>query len=48
MNDKKPYTITFKANLTEADLRALNKYFYEAMNEALEIYDDHGLEIVED
>ena len=48
MTDKKPYTITFKANLTEADLRALNKYFYEAMDEALCINDVWDLDIVED
>lgn len=48
MNDKKPYTISFKADLTEADLRALRKYFYEAMNEALEIYDVYDLTVVQE
>lgn len=48
MADKKTYTITFKAELTEEDLRVMNKGFYDAMNEALDIYDVWGLDIVED
>lgn len=47
MNEKKTYTVSFKADLTEADLRALSKYFYEAMNEALEIYDVYDLTVVQ-
>ena len=46
MADKKPYLVTFRADLTEADIRALNKYFYEAMDEALCINDVWGLDIV--
>ena len=45
---KKTYTITFQAELSEEDLRVMNKCFYDAMNEALEIYDVWGLDIVED
>ena len=48
MNEKKTYTVSFKADLTEADLRALSKYFYEAMNEALEIYDVYDLTVVQE
>ena len=34
---KKTYQITFKAELTEDDVRAMNKYFYDTMNESMEI-----------
>jgi hypothetical protein len=47
MSEKKTYTISFKADLTEADLRALSKYFYKAMNEALEIYAVYDLTVVQ-
>jgi hypothetical protein len=45
---KKTYTITFKAELTEDDLNAMQSCFYQAMNEAMEIEDVWGLEIEED
>lgn len=34
---KKWYKITFNAQLNEDDLRAMNKCFYDAMEEAMEI-----------
>ena len=44
------YKITFNAELSEADLRAMNKCFYDAMNEAMGIEEVWGLkpEKVED
>jgi hypothetical protein len=45
---KKTYTITFKAELTEDDLKAMQGCFYQAMNESMEIEDVWGLEIKED
>ena len=45
---KKTYTITFKAELTEDDLRAMNKCFFDTMNEAMDIHELWGLEIKED
>lgn len=45
---KKTYTITFKAELTEDDVKAMNGCFYQAMNESMEINDIWGLEIKED
>ena len=45
---KKTYTITFKAELTEDDIKAMNGCFYQAMNESMEIDDVWGLEIEED
>lgn len=45
---KKTYTITFKAELTEDDLKAMQGCFYQAMNESMEIEDVWGLEITED
>jgi hypothetical protein len=45
---KKTYTITFKAELTEDDIRAMNKCFFDAMNEAMDIHELWGLEITED
>lgn len=35
--EKKTYLITFKAELSEDDVRAMNKCFYDAMNESMEI-----------
>lgn len=35
--EKKTYRITFMADLTEDDVRAMNKCFYDAMQEAMEI-----------
>ncbi len=45
---KKTYQITFKAELTEDDIKAMQGCFYQAMNEAMEIEDIWGLEIKED
>jgi hypothetical protein len=45
---KKTYTITFKAELTEDDIRAMNKCFFDAMNEAMDIHELWGLEITAD
>jgi hypothetical protein len=45
---KKTYQITFKAELTEDDLNAMQSCFYQAMNESMEIEDVWGLEIKED
>ena len=35
---KKLYKIEFMAELTDDDVRAMNKCFFDAMNEAMEIY----------
>ena len=43
--DKKWYKITFNAELTEDDVRAMNKCFYDIMNEAMDIYDLADLEL---
>lgn len=45
---KKTYKITFYAELTEDDIKAMNGCFYQAMNESMEIDDVWGLEIEED
>ena len=45
---KKTYKITFMAELTEDDVKAMNGCFYQAMNESMEIDDIWGLEIEED
>lgn len=39
------YKITFNAELSEADLRAMNKCFYDAMNEAMDIKEVWGLKL---
>jgi hypothetical protein len=44
---KKVYKITFNAVFTEDDVRAMNKYFYDTMNESMEIEEVWGLEIKE-
>lgn len=44
---KKTYTITFKAELTEDDFRAMNKYFYDTMNDSMEINNVWDLEMKE-
>ena len=41
----KTYQITFKADLTEDDVRAMKKCFYDTMNEAMDIMEVWGLEI---
>ena len=45
---KKTYQITFKAELTEDDVKAMKGCFYQAMNESMEISEVWGLEIKED
>lgn len=35
--EKKTYRVTFMADLTEDDVRAMNKCFYDAMNESMGI-----------
>jgi hypothetical protein len=45
---KKTYKITFRAELTEDDLNAMQSCFYDAMNESMEIEEVWGLEIEED
>ena len=45
--EKKTYQITFKADLTEDDVRAMNKCFYDAMNEAMSISEIWGLKLEE-
>jgi hypothetical protein len=42
---KKTYKITFNAELSEEDVRAMKKYFYDTMNESMEISDVWGLEL---
>ena len=39
------YKITFKAELSESDVRAMNKCFYDAMNEAMGIEEVWGLKL---
>lgn len=47
LEEAKWYRISFSAKLTPDDLRAMKKCFFDAMNEAMEIYDLEGLEIEE-
>ena len=44
---KKTYKITFYAELTEDDVKAMNGCFYQAMDESMDIYDLWGLELKE-
>lgn len=44
---KKIYQITFKANLSDADVRAMKKCFFDAMNESMDIHDLWSLELTE-
>lgn len=46
--EKKWYTIKFSAKLDEHDLRAMNKCFFDAMNEAMDIEECGNLEITEE
>lgn len=39
------YKITFNAELSEDDVRAMNKCFYDAMNEAMGIVEIWGLNL---
>ena len=43
--EKKTYRISFMADLTEDDVRAMKKYFYDAMEEAMQISECTGLDI---
>lgn len=45
--EKKTYRITFTADLTEDDVRAMKKCFYDAMSEAMEINQVWGLQLEE-
>lgn len=47
LEEAKWYRISFSAKLTPDDLRAMKKCFFDAMNEAMEIYDLEGLVIEE-
>jgi hypothetical protein len=47
LEESKWYRISFSAKLTPSDLRAMNKCFFDAMNEAMEIYDLANLVIEE-
>ena len=42
---KKWYTVTFSAQMTEDDVRAMKKCFYDAMEDAMEISHCANLEI---
>ena len=44
---KKTYEITFKAELTEDDVRAMNKYFYDTMNDSMQIANIWDLKLTE-
>lgn len=44
---KKTYKITFRAELSEEDVRAMQKYFYDTMNEGMDIHCLWGLEMEE-
>jgi hypothetical protein len=43
--EKQWYTITFSAEMTEDDVRAMKKCFYDAMEEAMQISPCAGLKI---
>ena len=47
LEESKWYRISFSAKLTPSDLRAMNKCFFDAMNESMEIYDLANLVIEE-
>lgn len=42
------YRIAFSAKLTDSDLRAMKKCFFDALNESMELYDLADLEIKEE
>lgn len=48
LEEAKWYRISFSAKLTPDDLRAMKKCFFDAMNEAMEIYDLANFKIEED
>lgn len=43
--DKKWYTVTFSAKMTEEDVRAMKNCFYQAMEEAMQISPCAALDI---
>ena len=43
--EKQWYTVKFSAEMTEDDVRAMNKYFYEVMAESMKIESCANLEI---
>ena len=43
----KTYQITFRAELSEEDCRAMQKYFYDTMSESMGISVVYGLEMEE-
>ena len=45
---KKWYTVTFSAEMSEDDVRAMQKCFYDAMEEAMQISPCAGLKIIEE
>ena len=47
LEEAKWYNISFSAKLTPDDLKAMKKCFFDAMNEAMEIYDLEDLVIEE-
>lgn len=47
LEEGKWYRISFSAKLTPSDLRAMNKCFFDAVNESMEIYDLANLTIEE-
>lgn len=47
LEESKWYRISFSAKLTPDDLRAMKKYFFDAMNESMEIYDLENLVVEE-
>lgn len=48
MEKKRWYTITFSAKLDSDDIRAMNKCFFDAMNDAMLITECSNLEIKEE
>lgn len=48
MKQTKTYKITFNAELTEDDVRAMKKCFFDAMNESMDIHNLWGLELSEE
>lgn len=48
MSKKQWYTVTFCAKMSEDDVRAMNKYFYETMAECMNITECCALDIDDD
>ena len=45
MDNKQWYTVTFSAKMTEDDVRAMKKCFYDAMEETMQISECVALDI---